>query len=97
MNSEEYFLQEFNSEFKDGIDNYALVGEAEAGYSIIDVTRESMMVIEKKEIADFFIKRLLEMNVKIYRDTKEIPGWGTKERERSPDIYTLLKEQSSKK
>lgn len=91
-NNEEYFLEEFNKDFKEGIEDFALVKGELVEFIIVNIKRESMLLLENKEMADFFAKRLLMMGAKVYKDSKDIPGWGTKERERPPDIETFLKQ-----
>jgi len=92
MYTEKELKEQFNDAFKDGIDQYVLILDDEGSYSIINSVREMMMIVEEKQVADFFINRLLEMNIKVYDSIKSIPGWGTKEPEPPAEMHPLFKD-----
>lgn len=89
MEDQEYFNKEFNEEFKDGIGDYALLKGGEVEYTVINVKRQSMIVFERREMGEYFAKRLLALGIKVYNSTSDIPGWGSREKERPPELNPL--------
>lgn len=92
MRSERELLEEFYKEFGDRVSDHALLRNEGSRFSIIDVPMGAMLIIDDAELGSFFINKLLELEVKIYENLRDIPGWGAKKREYPPVMHPQLKE-----
>jgi hypothetical protein len=71
------YLDAFNERFKDGIDDYVLIKGFRAPYNLINITRHTFVKFEDSDLAEYYFKKLLELNIPVYDKITDIPGYAS--------------------